>query len=144
MMFKKVGFTGTRDGMTKQQIEWFKKYINNNIISEFHHGACKGADVQAHQIVWDAITSVLKIIVHRPINRKYEGIYRNTDCDVIELPRKDYLERDRDIVNQTDVLIAMPKSDDENRSGTLYTINYAKKQSKEVIIVYPDGRTEKI
>jgi len=47
----KIGFTGTRDGMTQHQKEQFVLAMQDLSPSEFHHGDCKGADAEAHDIV---------------------------------------------------------------------------------------------
>lgn len=137
----KIGFTGTRKGMSKNQKEQFKLLLKLCLFgrskNEFHHGKCKGADEQAHKIACDDIMDVDCIIVHPPKDRTHEGLHcKMTWYDVIELPRKSYLERDRDIVNDTDILIACPKNMNQIHSGTWYTINYAHKKGKPVIILW--------
>jgi hypothetical protein len=51
---------------------------------------------------------------------------------------KSFLARNRDIVDETDMLIATPATKKET-GGTWYTINYSRKQKKKRMIVYPDG-----
>jgi hypothetical protein len=51
-------------------------------------------------------------------------------------PEKDYIERNRDIVDETDMLIAFPIP---TSKGTWSTIGYAKREKKKVLIVFPDG-----
>ena len=56
------------------------------------------------------------------------------------LPPKDYLDRNHDIVDQTDLLIATPKENTEVlRSGTWATIRYAKKINKPTWIIETNG-----
>ena len=56
-------------------------------------------------------------------------------------PRQ-YHERNRNIVDATDILVATPKENkgDIYRGGTWYTINYAVSKGKPVYIIWPDGR----
>lgn len=55
------------------------------------------------------------------------------------LPVKAYLDRIKDIVDMSDILIATPESVKEVlRSGTWSTVRYAKRAGKEVIICNPD------
>jgi predicted Rossmann fold nucleotide-binding protein DprA/Smf involved in DNA uptake len=54
------------------------------------------------------------------------------------------LDRNRDIVDAAAVLIAAPKEMTETlRSGTWATVRYARKQGKQVWIVWPDGTVSK-
>lgn len=131
----KIGFTGTQQGMTKAQKRAFWTIINSYNLSEFHHGDCIGADFNAHQIVLAYNKS--EIIIHPPIN----GSKRQNCKWFTEIkPAKGYLERNHDIVDSTDMLIATPKEYDEQlRSGTWATVRYARKTNKKLIIIYPDG-----
>jgi hypothetical protein len=144
----KVGFTGTREGMTQEQTVAFIVFVEERLpedlphmLEEFHHGDCVGADEQAHQI---AKFYFKKIVVHPPIDPKYRAYtvselqawwnfnqYEIRDED-------DYLVRNYDIVDETDILIAAPKTKEEElRSGTWATIRYARKQGKPVFILEP-------
>ena len=59
---------------------------------------------------------------------------------VVHTP-KDYLERNHDIVDETDMLIATPGEEQEvQRSGTWATIRYARKQKRTILTIYPSGR----
>jgi hypothetical protein len=55
-------------------------------------------------------------------------------------PAKPPLERNHDIVDQADVMIATPRTmQEEQRSGTWATIRYARKKGRELHIIWPDG-----
>ena len=133
----KLGFTGTRKGMSKNQIDTLKSILNNIFIEEFHHGKCIGADTQAHEIAWDTIIRVKKIVIHPPLDKSLESkTIKQQPGETEELPPKNYLERNRDIVDSTDILIAAPNSIINNQnSGTWYTISYAYQNKKPVIII---------
>lgn len=129
----KIGFTGTRQGMSKNQTKNLVQFLvsNKNKIKEFHHGDCIGSDTQAHTI---AENLGLQIHIHPPINNKYRG---NNIGNVI-YPKRGYIERNHDIVTCCDILIATPKSEDEEmRSGTWATVRFANKLKKEVYIINP-------
>lgn len=99
-----------------------------------HHGDCVGADYDFHKICSDKlIEKNIKIIIHPPINNKLRA-YCNGNNVYINDP-KDYLDRNRDIVDSCKILIGCPmnKNYEDKRSGTWYTINYAKKCNKELI-----------
>lgn len=129
----KIGFTGTRKGMTNHQVESLIVMLKKNWHdgSEFHHGDCIGADFEANMI---AIKHGYNIIIHPPINEKLRAFCSG---DIILEP-KDYLTRNKDIVNMCDILIACPATfKEELRSGTWSTIRYAMKMNKYVRTLLP-------
>src|SRR5258706_311318 len=56
----------------------------------------------------------------------------------VMLPAKDYIARNHDIVDDTDILYACPDGPEKVRSGTWATIRYALKQKKKVVIFHPE------
>jgi hypothetical protein len=138
----KLGFTGTQEGATLKQVEAFSKFFGKYLVDEFHHGDCVGADAQAHSIACSWHTK--NIIIHPPIKtvkRAYcEKLYTFDEkhTTIVILEPKDYLDRNKDIVDACDVLIACPKtSKEELRSGTWSTVRYARKRNKKIIILEP-------
>ena len=133
----KIGFTGTRKGLTQEQKLKLIYLQNKRSPIEFHHGDCIGADYDSDLIIRKINKTKLNIIIHPPnisTKRKY------CSSQFIREP-KPYLERNKDIVNETDLLIACPKSDKEElRSGTWATIRYARKVGKKIIIILPNGK----
>ncbi len=130
----RAGFTGTRNGMTWKQKAAFATYIHDHPeITEFHHGDCAGSDEDAHNRLHYGIYT----ITHPPENPARRAF---TDADETR-PPKPYLERDRDIVDETDILIATPAGPETLRSGTWATIRHARKTGKPVLIINPDGST---
>jgi len=130
-----IGFTGTQVGMTDEQKSSLKKYLKISVkYSEYHHGDCIGADEQFHKILEELGTD--DIIIHPPIKNVKRAFCKAKTI----LKPKDYLERNKDIVDASEVLIATPKGfDEELRSGTWSTIRYCKKQKKSAFIIYPNG-----
>lgn len=133
----RLGFTGTRNGMTDDQIVTFTSVVGRLNPREFHHGDCIGADSNAHAIV-KHVTPTCKIHLHPPIKDKTRAF-----CEgyTIAYEPKEYIERDHDIVDAVDTLVAIPKGfEEEQRSGTWATVRYARKKSTvRVIIIWPDG-----
>jgi nucleoside 2-deoxyribosyltransferase len=128
----KVGFTGTRKGMTLEQQETFAQEFIKLNPTELHHGDAIGADEQAHNIA----KFRTKIVIHPPLNPSKRA-YKRGD---VHLEPKPYLERNRDIVDSTDILIACPKEFSEIlKSGTWACTRYARSRSKPVLIIWPDG-----
>lgn len=133
----RYGFTGTREGMSIRQKKQLKDLLSESETHTLSHGDCIGADADAHSIA--VKTNIFKIIIHPPTDTK---------CRVNCLPRpqtqdtikaaKPYLQRNRAIVDSCDVLIACPRTmDEELRSGTWSTVRYARKICRPVIILEP-------
>lgn len=131
---KRVGFTGTQRGMSAQQKVTVANILNHFLEKEpveLHHGDCLGADDDA-----DSIASSLGIsrVVHPPSNSSKRAWCKAEKV----LPVKPYLERNHDIVDAVDVMIATPGEDIEQlRSGTWATIRYARKSGRELHVVRP-------
>lgn len=135
-----IGFTGTQEGMTDQQkLKLFELF--NSIPKQrttFHHGCCIGADSTA---AWIADTCMFLLVAHPPINTS--KISDDLPWPDETREAKDYLVRNREIVDESAILIVTPKGfEEEIRSGTWSTYRYAKKQGKAITIVFPDGTTK--
>ena len=127
----KIGFTGSREGMSQKQKEQFVLEMLKLEPTEFHHGDCEGADAEAHDIVREFFPAA-KIVVHPPLNSSKRAF---KDGDETREP-DDYLPRDERIVNETSFLFGAPKSNIElKRSGTWYTIRYARRKDKKYIVL---------
>jgi len=141
----KIGFTGTRSGMTEEQIKVLIKVLLYAVeITEVHHGDCVGADAQFHDLIRKIDPGrLIKIVGHPASNfRHYQRA--NKECDELR-EAKPSLIRNHDIVDECDDLIAAPKGTTEIlRSGTWSTIRYAGKQKKEIFIVEPSGNIKTI
>ncbi len=129
----KLGMTGNRNGITNEAKAVLIDFINNNKIDEIHHGDCVGADKDFHDVCAE---HKLKIVIHPPNDAKMRAF---CVADVI-LPEQKYLDRNHNIVDDADVLIAFPSTKKETvRSGTWGTIRYARKKKKQIIVVFSDG-----
>ena len=139
MISYRVGFTGTRHGMTPIQKDnihlLLTAYYTTHGGAEFHHGDCVGADVEAAEMAQE-----LKYTTHaHPGNDPSRRAFHASD--VIYDP-KPFLERNLDIVSSCDVLFATPDTDTEQlRSGTWSTIRKAEASSRfiEIAVILPDG-----
>lgn len=131
----KIGMTGNRNSISGEGLAVLVKYLNNNIknIKEVHHGDCVGSDKTFHDI---ASAMKIKTIIHPPLNNTLRAYCKGT----IIKNEKPYIDRNHDIVDETNILIAFPSSKIEIlKSGTWATIRYARKQKKPILIIYPDG-----
>lgn len=127
----KVGITATQTGADEKQLQDLRKTLRLWGATELHHGDCIGGDEQAHQI---ARQMGLRIIIHPPKDPKKRAF-----CEGDEIKEeKHYLARNRDIVDETDCLIGMPKGPEVLRSGTWSTIRYARKKNKKTLITFPE------
>lgn len=130
-----VGFTGTQIGMTPDQKRVFTHFMKTCEGLIFHHGDCIGADYDAHII---ARKHNLKIVLHPP---NYGG--KRAFCEADESrEEKPYIERNHDIVDESDAVFATPKGPEVMRSGTWATVRYARKTGTPLFIIYPDGHLE--
>lgn len=132
----KIGFTGTRDGMTKEQKASLAKLLTEyrDEVANFHHGDCLGADAEAHRI---ARGMDIPVVVHPPENGRLRAFCKGVGVTVLK-PKK-YLVRDCDIAYDTSILIAAPKGPETYRSGTWYTVRHGIKLKRIVILLLPDG-----
>ena len=133
-----IGITGTREGMNSIQklvfLHELKQLTATEYFLEFRHGQCKGVDVETAQLVKD--TSKLKIVSHPPINKKDIGICQN---DIL-LKEKGYLERNRDIVDNSEIMFVIPNTEEhQTYGGTWYTFDYIIKKRKKFILILPSG-----
>ena len=132
----KVSFTGTRQGMSawqKQQLEQFFA-DHRGEISVFVHGACMGADVEAHYLARRILGKSIFIAVF-PSTAKTRVHVQGTGHVADPKPP---LERNKDIVDcGCGLLLAAPLQMSEVlRSGTWSTIRYARKRHVPVQILW--------
>ena len=142
----KIGFTGTQSGMSDHQKFYILKWLRSlpsGTEMETHSGDCIGADKDFVDILnhceekgWSIF---FKKIGHIPKIKTKRAFCQYDE----ERTPKPYLERNHDIVNESDYIIATPEGNKEQlRSGTWATIRYAKKKGKNLVVIYPDGTGE--
>lgn len=124
-----AGFTGSRNGMSEKQCQELREKFIEFKITELHHGCCKGADKQAHII---ARNIGLIIIGHPGLKMYLSDIV--LDCDRT-WRQKPFLDRNRDIVDDSEILFVGPDGPEKIRSGTWATKRYAQKVNKPFYIL---------
>ena len=134
-----IGFTGTQAGMLRIQADKVGHLleIQPAHVRILDHGMCKGADEQTDGMARRAgyaihirPSTVINKQARCPVRAGYDMLF----------PAKPPLDRNRDIVDACEVLIAAPKEMSETlRSGTWATIRYCRKVGKPLFIVWPDG-----
>ncbi|MCO8122612.1 hypothetical protein NHH03_12770 [Stieleria sp. TO1_6] len=130
----KIGFTGSRNGMTEQQRTRFWQLLNQTCASEAHHGDCVGADADFHAI---CVELGVAVVVHPPSNSKSRAHCSPVSATRPPLP---YLQRNQTIVRSTVALIAAVSGAERVRSGTWATIRFARKLQRPIILVHADGQ----
>lgn len=131
-----VGFTGSRNHPTVRQVAWLT--LEMNMRDVLHHGVCVGSDHAAHLV---ALQTDTHIVAHPPSNDKLMARECLDTADEIRKP-KWYHNRNRDIVDESQTLLALPDGPERPNSGTWYTINYAISKRKPVYMCFPDGSVE--
>ena len=147
----KIGFTGTRIGMTEVQSGLISQILNSHFNSglalaaadvhrdirqEFIFGDCIGADEQAARMA----KSIGYQLIARPSTLEKQRAYVLVDY---AYPPEHPLERNRKIVYDCELLLACPATYEEIlRSGTWSTIRCAKRVHRQLIIIFPDGKLE--
>ena len=135
-----IGFTGTREGMTREQ-----KIFVRNLLSQaekgvhFLHGACVGADMEADAIAEGV--GLRRLMMPSDIPSMTAPC---TGATPVRDPAPP-LKRNRQIVqwckgSRHAILLAAPKTArEERRSGTWYTVRYARREHIPVVLVTPGG-----
>lgn len=127
----KVGVTGTREGMTEKQFEEVVKFFETHHISELHHGDCAGVDAEVAEY---ATSLGIKTVCHPPISDYLRVFHNSTEFR----EKYGYLERDQHIVNETELLLVIPKQTTwQPNGGTWYTHDYAVKLESKILVIWP-------
>jgi len=124
-----LGMTGSRNGFSLKAREKLHEILAENNVVEVHHGDCVGSDTQFHNEILKY--PEIKIVIHPPNVDTLRGFNKSEYIKQC----KPYLDRNKDIVNDCDILVAFPVSPETLRSGTWSTIRYAKKIGKKVVII---------
>jgi hypothetical protein len=140
-----VGFTGTQSGMTPAQgsklvdvLSSWRRTDRYDVVG--HHGDCIGADEDFHKIL--ITLGAAHPIIHPPVIPDKRALCEPYSIMMNPLP---YLERNRAIVRDSDVLLACPGGfQEELRSGTWATLRYALKHYPMIPrwVIWPDGSWE--
>ena len=147
----KVGYTGTQHGMSPEQEATLERLLRLHYdlvrgfeITEAHHGDCEGGDEEFHHVFSRIDDQWLdKVVIHPPDIAKKRAMMICRTENLRE--QKYYTARNKDIVDETDVLFAAPHDviHDSCRHGTCSTVRYARKHrdktGKSIVIIGRDG-----
>ncbi len=135
----KVGITGTRNSVTsrqEKQIRAFLKTLTHVEGAELHHGDCIGADFFVACVAQDL---GIKTVCHPPEKIELRAFHRSDE----KWPEKNYLARNRDIVDSVELLMVVPMQMDwQPKGGTWHTHDYAKKKKVPVVMFWPEMTNE--
>jgi hypothetical protein len=132
----KIGVTGTRSGMNDNQMLAVIKFLQENTVNELHHGDCVGVDFEVAEI---AATLGIRTVCHPP-NKTELRAYHKSDETRFPLT---YFARNRNIVDETDMLLVVPYQDTHQpNGGTWYTHDYAVKKGKERRVFFPNTKSQ--
>jgi hypothetical protein len=108
----KLGMTGSRKGISDSALKTLQEFLDTNKIEEGHHGDCRGADTTFHK---EITKNKIKSIIHPPSNPTMRSFCKGDESRK-PLP---YLDRNHEIVDESDELIAFPATKQEViRSGS--------------------------
>ena len=137
----KIGITGTRNGMNAEQLQRFKftlATMRQSKEDEFHHGDCVGVDVEAAAV---ARSMGMRTVSHPPVDESLRAHHNST----VILEQKTHFARNRDIVDDVDILFVIPWQDEwQSRGGTWYTHDYAEKKGVETITIWPSEEVHRL
>lgn len=135
-----LGFTGTRYGMTEKQRFAVSAFLDQHKPRETHSGDCKGADSEFLDAALICNGNFPPCTHGHPCDIEKWRAHRKYD---VLHPVKAPLDRNLDIVESSEHLLAAPRTmKPERRSGTWTTIRAAHQAKKDVTIIYPDGTKE--
>jgi hypothetical protein len=136
----RLGITGTQGGMKETQFTQLRILLHAILPIQIHHGDCIGVDEEVHLTTLELKPSGCSIHIHPPLDPKKRAFCATSHGDphttVIQYDEKEYLDRNKDIVDNCDILLAFPKSHKEElRSGTWSTVRYADSVKRPVMIL---------
>lgn len=132
-----LGITGTRSGMSELQRSIYITFIRHHKPEKQIDGCCVGVDSEAFEIAMKEGIFTIGKPGYSARNPKDLTLRDNEPRDEMHEPKPHFV-RNRDIVNECDYLIAMPYILGA-RGGTNYTINYARKVGKKMLIILRGG-----
>jgi len=131
-----IGFSGTRKGMSFKQKSDFGDWLmeNHEMVTEFHHGMCIGADTEAHEIVRLGFANI-KIHGHPgfPEDHATRGV-KDADVDILH-PILAPLTRNLEIVHGTRLMFFAPTFPEKQRSGTWATLRFCRRKKLPIVVL---------
>lgn len=135
----KVGFSGSRDGLTDAQRRSLEKLLleidEDGVIEEVAHGDCVGADEDFHCLAKKLLPNA-SVVIHPPANSALRAFCIGTEIR----EEKSYNIRNAEIVRESDIVIACPQTAiSKPHSGTWNVVNMTRKYGRNLFIIHNDG-----
>jgi hypothetical protein len=134
----RVTFTGTRNGMTPAQLRSAMNVFRDlsamgqQVI--LLHGACHGADRQAHPLI--------PLREMYPSNdEQWDWASNNAKESDVVYAIDEPIRRNRRMVDSSDIVVAAPKGihEEHRGSGTWATMRYARRKHRPLYTLWFDG-----
>ncbi|KZY25629.1 hypothetical protein A3728_18390 [Sulfitobacter sp. HI0040] len=131
----RIGVTGSRYPRPNQILDSLRRILIEKGATELHHGDCLGFDAQAHDL---AASMGIRTVAHPPQDPRMRAF---KDADEIRSPLP-YLDRNRNIVAESEYIVAAPDGPERVRSGTWATVRYAKRTRVRGIVLADRTKTD--
>lgn len=138
-MPERLGFTGTRQGMTREQLATLRIVLRKHAGWWLSHGDCVGADEQLHHVAHGLGFDDDSIWIHPPEEDRLRA-FCGAPPGRIFRPRP-YKIRNMEIADLCARLVAAPaEASEQRRGGTWFTVRYARHLGRPIKIILPNGR----
>jgi len=134
-----VGITGTRFGMSSEQNIAFVELINILKPTVLVDGCCTGVDEECFLIARNLKIKTVGRPGYSALTQENINEFRSSYQRDIMHPSKTHFARNRDIVNESQIIIAIPY-ELNNKGGTNYTIQYTIKMEKPLYVILREGQ----
>jgi hypothetical protein len=134
---------GNHHGITVGQKMSFKKMLRTceHRLTDVCHGDGVGVEAESHAIVREHFRQRVRIHIFPPEDDELRAHCGNEDGEEVRVYNPtSYLRREKDMLNASNVVIALPfESNEKVRSVTWASIRHARASGRFLCIIYPDG-----
>jgi hypothetical protein len=134
-----LGFIGGRKGQTVNQNRVVASLIQELQPSEAHHGDSIGCEAQFHVL---CVAQRVPTVLHPS---ETPNVRANSRGARLVLPEKPHLERARDVIDASDVVVICVQEEKGERlhSGNWAAARMCRRIKKPFVIVRPSGKVQK-
>jgi hypothetical protein len=127
--------TGPRTGATQPALLAVAQTLCAYKVTVLHDGDAVGVDYSAYHL---ARAFGIHVILHPPTDYKWRAFCGDARDTFRE--EKPFKVRDRDMVDESEFLIAVPNTiGDHPTGGTGYTVEYVRSVNKPLVFIWPNG-----